>query len=184
MTKRAPLLFPYAMLRAGKEADVRMKNSTKKHDTAKKAAAAAALFGHIVFCVYQSLFCFYNGSGFISGLLYKCSKKLCFAVFEVSEDMLLTVAPWWLLGMACTAAVIAITAKRKAAGYLIPVSVTFAAAVLIAVICGNGYYFPTLPYGAIYAAAGVWFLFDTVMGILYFKRLTRKRLRRSVCDAG
>ena len=140
----------------------------------KKAAAAAAVLGHAVFCVYQILFCFYNGSLFINDLLYKCSKKLCFAVFEASADMLLTVAPWWLLGMACTAAVAVIFIRKKAPGYAIPVCITFAAAVFLAVICGNGYYFSDLPYGPIYTASGVWFLFYTVFVLLYFIRQAKK----------
>lgn len=149
------------------------KNITNRH-TAKKAAAAAAVLGHALFCVYQSIFCFYNGSRFVNDLLFKVNETLCFAVFEASEDMLLTVAPWWLLGMACTAAVTVILVKKKAAVYAIPVCITFAIAIFLAVICGNGYYFPTLAYGPIYTASGVWFLFYTVCVIAYFIKQTKK----------
>jgi hypothetical protein len=152
-----------------------MKKNTTNRNTAKKAAAAAAVLGHAVFCLYQSLFCFYNGSRFVNDLLYKISKKLCFAVFEVSEDMLLTVAPWWLLGMACTAAVIVIMFRKKAARYAVPVCITFAAAVFLAVICGNGYYFSDLPYGPIYTVSGFWFLLDTVFVLAYFTKQKKKK---------
>ena len=145
-----------------------MKENTINRNIAKKAAAAAAVFGHAVFCVYQSLFCFYNGSRFVNDFLYKISKKLCFAVFEVSEEMLLSVAPWWLLGMACTVAVAVIMIRKKAAGYAVPVCITFAASVFLAVVCGNGYAFPELPYGPIYTASGVWFLLDTICVLMYF----------------
>ena len=145
-----------------------MKKIIKIRNTAKKAAAAAAVLGHAVFCVYQSLFCFYNGTSLINDVLYKISTKLCFAVFEVCETMLLNVAPWWLLGMVCTAAVAVILLRKKAAGSAIPVCITFALAVFLAVICGNGYYFSDLPYGPIYTASGVWFLFYTVFVLLYF----------------
>ena len=151
-----------------------MKKNTTNRNAVKKAAAAAAVLGHAVFCVYQSLFCFYNGISLINDLLYKISKKLCFAVFEASETMLLNVATWWLLGMACTAAVTVIMIRKKAAGYAVPVCISFAAAVFLAVICGNGYYFPDLPYGPIYTASGVWFLLDTVFVLVYFIKQKKK----------
>ena len=151
-----------------------MKKNIKIRNTAKKAAAAAAVLGHAVFCVYQSLFCFYNGISLINDFLYKISTKLCFAVFEASETMLLNVAPWWLLGMICTAAVAVILLRKKAAGYAIPVCITLAVSVFLAVICGNGYYFSDLPYGSIYTVSGFWFLFDTAFILWYFIKQTKK----------
>ncbi len=151
-----------------------MKKNTSVRKPAKNAAAAAAVLVHAVFCVYQSLFCFYNGSLFVNDLFYKINQKLCFAVFEFSETMLLTVAPWWLLGMVCTVALIVILIRKKAFGAVIPVCVSFAAAVFIYVICANGYSFPDLPYGPIYTASGFWFLFSAVFILLYFIKQTKK----------
>ena len=152
-----------------------MKKNLSVRNTAKKAAAAAAVLVHAVFCVYQSLFCFYNGTSLISDFLFKISTKLCFAVFEVCETMLLNVAPWWLLGMVCTAAVTVILLRKKASGSAIPVCITFAVSVFLAVICGNGYSFPDLPYGPIYTASGFWFLLDTVFVLVYFIKQKKKK---------
>ena len=151
-----------------------MKNIRNHCNTVKKAAAAAAVVGHILFCVYQSLFCFYNGSLFINDLLFKFNEKLCFAVFEFSENMLLNVAPWWLVGMACTVAVIVIFIRKKAAGSVIAVCITFAAVIFIFFVSGNGYSFPDLPYGFIYTASGIWFLFDPVCLLLHFIKQAKK----------
>ena len=151
-----------------------MKKKITNRNPAKKAAAAAAVLVHAVFCVYQILFCFYNGSLFVNDLLYKINKKLCFAVFEVSEEMLLTVAPWWLLGMVCTVVLIVLLIRKKAAGAAVPAGISFADAVFLAVICPNGYSFPFLPYGPIYTASGVWFLLDVVFILVYFIKQTKK----------
>ena len=156
-----------------------MKKNIKIRNTAKKAAVAAAVLGHAVFCVYQSLFCFYNGTSPINDFLFRISEKLCFAVFEVCETMLLNVAPWWLLGMVCTAAVTVILLRKKAPGSAIPVCITFAVSVFLAVICGNAYDYADLPYGPIFTVSGLWFLFDTVFILLYFIKQTKKTVQKT-----